>query len=373
MIKRDWDLLFSEYDLRAVLEAQLASVDDHVLKIDGRRFDTETDDLLAASVASTLVVSPLELLEDQISVSSTDTKVDVRYDSDRAIRDRSQPFFIDGIEVTYHLPFAGERQLLKCRPNTATYNPPRAVIGSSNELSFPYDQANRDVAATKGLFHQDLATIKQWVPWVNQQVTDYNSSLETRVRSRVQQRRQELARTHTDLASLGYAVRSEAPSQPTQAPRPDAPARRESRRKQKRREYDVALSFAGEDRAYVEQVAEQLLALGVSVFYDRFEQVNLWGEDLAEHLGQVYSRDSHFVVVFASRPYAAKAWPNHEKQFALSRHLKGDTGRILPVRLDDTEIPGIPPTISYLDARVLTAVKLAELIRQKLDAEGGDA
>jgi hypothetical protein len=45
----------------------------------------------------------------------------------------------------------------------------------------------------------------------------------------------------------------------------------------------------------------------------------------------------------------------------------------LPVRFDDTEIPGLAPTIGYLDARVLTPSKLAELIRQKLDSGEHDA
>ena len=32
--------------------------------------------------------------------------------------------------------------------------------------------------------------------------------------------------------------------------------------------YDVCLSFAGEDRDYVDKVAEELRAAGVRVFYD---------------------------------------------------------------------------------------------------------
>ncbi len=36
--------------------------------------------------------------------------------------------------------------------------------------------------------------------------------------------------------------------------------------------YQVALSFAGEQRWYVEEVAKGLKACGVSVFYDRFER-----------------------------------------------------------------------------------------------------
>jgi hypothetical protein len=108
----------------------------------------------------------------------------------------------------------------------------------------------------------------------------------------------------------------------------------------------------------------------VTVFYDRFEEVDLWGKDLAEHLGRVYSADSRFVVLFLSRAYASKAWPRHEKQFALSRQISSGEERILPVRFDETEIPGLPPTIAYLDLRVLSPAKLADLIRQKVDREG---
>jgi hypothetical protein len=43
------------------------------------------------------------------------------------------------------------------------------------------------------------------------------------------------------------------------------------------RKYHVALSFAGEDRAYVDGVAAKLHASGVKVFYDRYEEVALWG------------------------------------------------------------------------------------------------
>lgn len=69
MHRRDWQLLFSEYDLSAVLDGQLRSVNDRVIKIDQRRFDAESDELLAASIASELVVEPVELLDDEIAVS----------------------------------------------------------------------------------------------------------------------------------------------------------------------------------------------------------------------------------------------------------------------------------------------------------------
>lgn len=367
-----WDLLFSEYDLRKVLANQLRSVSDRVLKIGRSRFERESDELLAAAIASELVVAPLELHEEEISVSSRDAKVDVSQDFNRGVYDRSRPIYIDGIEVTYHLPFRGDKELLRCQPNTFTFSPPRAVI-AENELQFPYQQADRNVALTKQQFTDDLRRVKEWIPRVNGQVTEYNSSVESAAHQHVKLRRQELEQTKNDLGSLGFKVRSsEQISVPlsVQPSKEEAEAKRSHERKNARRTYDVALSFAGEDRESVEQVAEELRSIGITVFYDRFEEVDLWGKDLAEHFGQVYGTDSRFVVLFVSRAYAGKAWPRHEKQFALSRQLINGGERILPVRFDETEIPGLPSTIAYLDLRVLTPTKLAELIRQKVDRQG---
>ena len=370
MIKREWDLLFYETDLDAVLRHQLSTVRDKVEAVSEREFLSTSDEYLAARTASDLVVEPLVLHEDRISVESRDAKIDVGHDFDRGGWG-DEPVYARGIEVTYHLPFSGDAELLKCRPNQFTMNPPRAVI-SSRELRFPYDQPDGDVKATKKEFAEDLNRLKEWVGRQKAQIDSFNASLEQVVRGEVSQRRSTLQRRKSDIESLGYAVHTGQTKIPASPPADPVIERKASRAKVKRT-YDVALSFAGEDRPYVDQVARALEALGISVFYDLFEQVNLWGADLAKHLGNVYGRDSRFVVMFLSVHYASKAWPDHEKSFALGRHLKGEVGRILPVRFDDTVIEGLPPTLGYLDLRVLTPAKLAELIRQKVDSPENDA
>lgn len=45
-------------------------------------------------------------------------------------------------------------------------------------------------------------------------------------------------------------------------------------------DYDVCLSFAGEDRDYVRRVANELQHHGVRSFYDEHEQAQLWGKKL---------------------------------------------------------------------------------------------
>jgi hypothetical protein len=130
--------------------------------------------------------------------------------------------------------------------------------------------------------------------------------------------------------------------------------------------YDVALSFAGEDREYVAQVAAILERAGVRLFYDEYERVTLWGKDLYVHLQGVYASASRYTVMFISQYYARKLWTNHERQAAQSRAFSERREYILPARFDDTEIPGVLPTIGYIDIREMPAEEFARLILQKL-------
>lgn len=118
-------------------------------------------------------------------------------------------------------------------------------------------------------------------------------------------------------------------------------------------EYDVALSFAGEDRSLAEALADILKAEHIRVFYDRYEQADLWGKDLIEHLEDVYGRKARFCVMFVSQAYARKVWPTHERRVAQERALQDTTAEyILPVRLDDTKVPGLRTTLGYIEIEI---------------------
>lgn len=131
-------------------------------------------------------------------------------------------------------------------------------------------------------------------------------------------------------------------------------------------DYDVALSFAGEQRAFVEEVAAGLQARGVAVFYDAFEVVYLWGKNLYDHLADLYENKAKYVVLFASAEYAEKAWTNAERKAAQARALREKGEYILPARFDDTPIPGIQGTVAYVDLRQMTPAQLVEIIVKKV-------
>lgn len=130
--------------------------------------------------------------------------------------------------------------------------------------------------------------------------------------------------------------------------------------------YEVVLSFAGEEREYVKTVAKVLKSKNVRVFYDYDEDVNLWGKDLSVHLDEVYGGKARYCVMFISKNYAEKIWTNHEKKSALAKSIEQKGEYILPVRFDDTRIPGIQPTIAYLDISKMPPEELGRKILLKL-------
>lgn len=134
--------------------------------------------------------------------------------------------------------------------------------------------------------------------------------------------------------------------------------------------YDVALSFAGEDREYVDQVAGHLRRAGVAVFYDKYEQVDLWGKDLYEHLSDVYKNKARYTVMFVSHHYAEKLWTRHERKSAQARAFRESSEYILPARFDNSDLPGLTDTVGYLNLRDFSPAQLAEAIRTKLVSSG---
>lgn len=135
--------------------------------------------------------------------------------------------------------------------------------------------------------------------------------------------------------------------------------------------YHVALSFAGEDRDYVEKVAVNLKAAGVEVFYDLFEEADLWGRDLYVHLSDVYQKKAIYTVIFVSVAYREKLWTNHERRSAQARAFSESSEYILPALFDKTvEIPGLLKTTGHIDLTKKTPEQLADLIVEKLVRSG---
>lgn len=137
-------------------------------------------------------------------------------------------------------------------------------------------------------------------------------------------------------------------------------------------EYDVTLSFAGEDRDYVEKLADKLKERGIKVFYDKYETGNLWGKDLYQHLNDIYKNKAEYCIIFISKYYREKLWTKHELKSAQSRAFNENKEYILPIILDNTkigEIEGLNDTIGYIEACKLTHIEIVNFIEDKLNRD----
>lgn len=131
-------------------------------------------------------------------------------------------------------------------------------------------------------------------------------------------------------------------------------------------DYDVAISFAGPDRECAERLARILRAAGVAVFYDRFDQAELWGKNLHVYLSELYQLRSKYCVVFLSANYGRDGWTRLELDAALAREFQAGQDYILPIRLDDSRVPSILPTKGYVDWRHYSVDEIADLVRERL-------
>ena len=134
------------------------------------------------------------------------------------------------------------------------------------------------------------------------------------------------------------------------------------------RRFDVALAFAGEQREFVREVASELRRFGVHLFYDEDYDVEMWGEDLNEYLVKAFGTQSQFIVLFVSADYEAKAFPTVEGRAAFAAAMHTDA-TVLPVRFDDTELPGLNPNTAYLLSD-LGPIGIAYKIAAKLESSG---
>jgi hypothetical protein len=105
--------------------------------------------------------------------------------------------------------------------------------------------------------------------------------------------------------------------------------------------YDVALSFAGEDREFAEHLRDALEDLNHVVFYDHAEQHRILGEDVEAYLGPIYASGSRYVLTVLGEMYGVKRWTLFEAEKYKDRI---DKGQVLPIWSTKVPASAFDPT-----------------------------
>lgn len=131
-------------------------------------------------------------------------------------------------------------------------------------------------------------------------------------------------------------------------------------------EFDVLLSFAGPERPYARAIHDIASANGLRVFLDEEFQHEIWGKNLVEYLDNMYRERGRFVVALLSQTYREKAFTKVERRAALDRMISECAEYLLPVKIDDSWIDGLPKSTAYLDLRTVGVLGVCKLLLKKI-------
>jgi tetratricopeptide (TPR) repeat protein len=143
----------------------------------------------------------------------------------------------------------------------------------------------------------------------------------------------------------------------------------------KSKRFRVALSFPGEHRPRVEKVA---MALAVrldrdQILYDRWHAADFARPELDAYLSNLYRNESDLLVFFLCQEHATKPWTGLEWSVALDLVKHHEGHRLMYLRLDDCDIPGLREFDGYLDIRNIPEGEIAAKILTRLGMPPGPA
>jgi hypothetical protein len=139
----------------------------------------------------------------------------------------------------------------------------------------------------------------------------------------------------------------------------------------RQKRFQVALSFPGEHREFVKRVAERLSErIGRErVLYDAYYEAEFARIDLDTYLQRLYHDESDLIAVFLSAHYERKEWCGLEWRAIRDIIKQRRESTVVPVRFDNTEIPGLFSTSGYVWVGDREPEEIADLILQRLDLE----
>ena len=114
--------------------------------------------------------------------------------------------------------------------------------------------------------------------------------------------------------------------------------------------YDIAVSYASEQRSYVERFVKKLRNLKLSVYYDRDAQAAMVGKILDQELHKIYISESNHCVLFLSNDYINKPVTKYESQIILSETLY-QNGFMYIFKFHDVTLPGLNRNFIYSSVR----------------------
>lgn len=133
--------------------------------------------------------------------------------------------------------------------------------------------------------------------------------------------------------------------------------------------YQILLSHAPEDTAIAEGLARHLQEKEVTVYFDKFAEVEKWGKNNIDFINEVFGNQGKYCVVLLSKYYANNKLTNLQRQISQSKALNQNEECLLPIRLDNTSVDGFLDTIACIKYYEKTEAEIVSILCKKLGME----
>jgi hypothetical protein len=357
------ELLFASGELSAALRGEVDQIKEAIEHADPTRIRKADVEELVNEFSARGRVQPLELLENSITVAQSETKVDVSRRFEYAW-DGEGPLLVDGVELSLHVPFSGERLLLRMRPSRSTLNPPRAsVIG--DELVLSASGPPQDGDRIKAQLQRELEALKQHAGWSRADVISHNNALPATARSFIEDRRQRLGQIPDLTGAFSFPLRASSPGPPTVIAhfKPEAPPRRSVEASKNPTAPEVLhlfLCHASQDKVPIRELQDQLKSFPVDVWLDEVKILpgQEWEREIRGAL-----RSAHVVLVCLSRKAVTKSgFVQKEIKLVLDIADEQPEGTIfvIPVRLEECDVPDRLKKWQWVD--IFTSIGVTRVI-----------
>lgn len=132
--------------------------------------------------------------------------------------------------------------------------------------------------------------------------------------------------------------------------------------------FDVAISFPGEVRSYVESIAAELeREVGPnSYFYDNNYKAQLARPSLDILLQDIYRNRSRLIVVFLCEKYQEKDWCGIEFRAIKEIIKEREHEKLMFIKMDEGKVEGVFSTDGYIDGRAHTPAEVAGFIQERV-------
>lgn len=197
------DYLFSKTDWFSVSEHQKKGMMSEISQLEKNRIlKTPIADLCDYFEKKYKFEIPI-LLADQIIADQKEAKIDVSQDQMRYIRDRTQPFYIDGTQIEITLPFEGDDEAFVIKPTTYNLSPPSAEI-RGDRLIIKITGSNLEPEVVRNQIDKSISDINGYLTNLRKDALPFNDGLRHLAEEAINVRKKKLLSDQDLVSSLGF-------------------------------------------------------------------------------------------------------------------------------------------------------------------------